>query len=262
MKIAVLGGNRFTGKLLVDKLVDKHDVTIFNRSGTGNKKAQIFKFDRDEDKISLEEFDCIVDMCLYNKKQFTKIKKHIPKETRYIFMSTGAVEYEKYYGEYAKQKRLVENTLSKTDLKYTIVRPSYIDGVGNHLQRISYLIEAIQEGYDIRIEGEGKNSVNIVWVEDVVNTLIKIINADKNVDGKTYNICSNKSIVINDLIEIVKEKLDIKEHKEIKNQMACCYPGIDFNMDNKSTSKDLKIKFSSTPFIVKLMIEDIKNEDT
>ena len=64
MKIAVLGGNRFTGKLLVDKLVDKHDVTIFNRSGTGNKKAQIFKFDRDEDKISLEEFDCIVDMCL------------------------------------------------------------------------------------------------------------------------------------------------------------------------------------------------------
>jgi len=262
MKIAILGGNRFTGKLLVEKLVDDHDVTLFNRSQTGNKHAKIFKFDRDSDKIDFSEFDCIVDMCLYTKKQFTKIKKTIPKDTRYIFMSTGAVNYEQVYGEYAKQKRLIENTLSKSDLKYTIVRPSYIDGVGNHLQRISYLVQAIKRGYDIRIIGEGTNSVNIVWVEDVVKIIIKIINSADNVDGRTYDVCANESIVINDLIEIVKKELNIKEHKVSKQMTACSFPGEDFEMDNKITSKELRVKFSSVKFITKLIVKDMKNENT
>tara|TARA_X000001382_G_scaffold66301_1_gene46047 strand:+ start:59 stop:847 length:789 start_codon:yes stop_codon:yes gene_type:complete len=262
MKIAVLGGNRFTGKLLVETLVDKHDVTLFNRSQTGNKKTQIFKFDRDSDKINFQEFDCIVDMCLYTKKQFTKIKKIIPKDTRYIFMSTGATEYKKYYGDYAKQKQMIENALSKTDLKYTIVRPSYIDGVNNHLQRIRYLVEAVKKGYDIRIEGDGTNSVNIVWVDDVVKVLNKIINAGDDVDGKTYDVCANKSIVVNDLIEIVKKELSIKEHKVSEQLMGCIFPSIDFEMSNKITSKELKIKFSSAPFIVKLIIEDMEDENT
>ena len=62
MKIAIIGGNRFTGKRLVDKLVDSHKVTLFNRSASGG--SDVVRFDRDTDNINLNSFDCVVDMCL------------------------------------------------------------------------------------------------------------------------------------------------------------------------------------------------------
>ena len=60
----------------------------------------------------------------------------------------------------------------------------------------------------------------------------------------------------------VKEKLSIKEHKVSEQLMGCIFPSIDFEMSNKITSKELKIKFSSAPFIVKLIIEDMEDENT
>ena len=54
MKIAIIGGNRFTGKRLVEKLVDSHKVTLFNRSASGG--SNVVKFDRDVDNINLNGF--------------------------------------------------------------------------------------------------------------------------------------------------------------------------------------------------------------
>ena len=71
MNIAVIGGNRFVGKKLVESLVDKkHNVTIFNRSKSGHKDVTKVRFDRNKDEIDLRNFDCVVDMCLYTLEQF------------------------------------------------------------------------------------------------------------------------------------------------------------------------------------------------
>ena len=75
MKIAIIGGNRFTGKRLVEKLVGLNEVILFNRSASGS--SNVVRFDRDTDNINLNSFDCIVDMCLYNLKQFKLINKTI-----------------------------------------------------------------------------------------------------------------------------------------------------------------------------------------
>ena len=77
MKILVIGGNRFVGKKLVEKLlIDSHDVTIFNRGGTGPNGAKIIECDRNSydqltERVNFSDFDCIVDMCLYQKTQIT-----------------------------------------------------------------------------------------------------------------------------------------------------------------------------------------------
>ena len=116
MKIAIIGGNRFTGKRLVEKLVDSHKVTLFNRSASGG--SNVVKFDRNVDNINLNGFDCVVDMCLYTLEQFKLIKKSIPAQVRYIFVSSGAVRYKDTFGSYAVEKESIEKELKNTDLNY------------------------------------------------------------------------------------------------------------------------------------------------
>ena len=98
MKILVIGGNRFVGKKLVERLItESHKVTVLNRSGTGPARAIKVKFDRnnklDIDSFNFQGFDCIVDMCLFKPEQFYLIKDSIPTHTNYIFVSSGAVDY-------------------------------------------------------------------------------------------------------------------------------------------------------------------------
>ena len=42
---------------------------------------------------SFDDYDCIIDMCLFKPEQFELIKDSIPTDTNYIFVSSGAVDY-------------------------------------------------------------------------------------------------------------------------------------------------------------------------
>ena len=264
MKIAVIGGNRFTGKKLVEKLIQNKDneVTLFNRTESGHEKAIKFKFDRDEDKVKLDKFDCVVDMCLYKLEQFKRIKKSIPKNIKYIFMSTGAVEHIKEFGLYAKQKKAIEKALSKTDLDYTIIRPSYIDGIDNHLIRIEYYIYFLTNDLEIEISGgKGDYPINLVDVDDVVKAMFKIITTDYEITkGKTYNICSSKSTTIDKLIDFIKKELKIEKHK-VRDSLAAPFPKYPLELDNKFTEKELEMKFGSWRGLVRKIIRKLKSED-
>ena len=125
MKILVIGGNRFVGKKLVIELIKNlHDVTVLNRSGTGPDGARKFVFDRNIkshiDSFKFDEFDCIVDMCLFKPEQFNLIKDSINDKINYIFVSSGAVDYidTNSFGDYAIEKMEVEKLLSKTNINY------------------------------------------------------------------------------------------------------------------------------------------------
>ena len=93
-KILILGGNRFVGKLLAEKLLNHHHVTLFNRKGTGPGNCKIIKGDRnnieDLKKLNFHEYDCIVDMCLYLPSQFKLMEPLLNKKVNYIFISSGA----------------------------------------------------------------------------------------------------------------------------------------------------------------------------
>ena len=94
-KVLILGGNRFVGKLLAKSLLSLNiEVTVFNRKGTGLEGCNIIKGDRknleDLKQIDFNSFDCIVDMCLYNPKQFKLIEPLLNKNINYVFISSGA----------------------------------------------------------------------------------------------------------------------------------------------------------------------------
>ena len=249
MKILVIGGNRFVGKKLVEKLlIDSHDVTIFNRGGTGPNGAKIIECDRNSydqltERVNFSDFDCIVDMCLFKLNQFDKIKRFIPKNTNYIFVSSGAVDYidTNSFGDYATDKMKVEEALSETKLNYKIIRPSYIVGIGNHRPRLGYYICQLRTNSFIKIDGDGNYPINLVFADDVVNCLYKLIKDDR-VTHETYNVCGDESVTINSLLELLKSELGVKEYKVLDSKDSL-FPNQSFEFDNTKIKEDYDIKF-------------------
>ena len=259
MKILIIGGNRFSGKQLSNELVLRgNEVDVFNRSGTGISNINIIQGDRnnksDLEKINFDKYDCIVDMCLYLSTQFNLIKDLIPTSVNYIFVSSVAVYYTEDFGEYGIEKKNIEELLKKTDINYKIVRPSYIVGRGTHRPRLGYLIDKLKNGEMIPFKKEEcSNKINLVFVQDVVKCLLTLVE-DVSEKHKAYNVCSDKSITMNEIIDFLKSELNVEEHYTIDDvagvaidstafQELAMIPNSDQEPDNLEIKKDYGISF-------------------
>ena len=223
--VLVFGGNRFVGKHLVEELLEQgYNVDMFNRSATGPDyvmdtcEGNIIQGDRNEPedlaKIDFTKYDCIVDMCLFFESQFDLIEDRIDKDTNYIFVSSGAAnsKYSEHYGDYGHDKKQVERRLQDSKLNYKIVRPSYIVGQGNHRPRLGYYMNKLIHREHIEIAGDGKNVVNVVFVQDVVNQLIRLATTQ----AKTY-----------EMVEVVGDNIEVIDlvHKVFKYVLDDAYQG-------------------------------------
>lgn len=225
MNILVFGGNRFTGKLLVEKLFFYgHKITVINRRGIAPVSCEIIKCDRNDTK-KLEsltkglKFDCVIDMCLFNidqAKVCVKIFKN--KIDKYIFISSVAV-YEKselfpkdeksnlglwpMFGSYGEGKIQVENYFeSIDDFPFINLRPTYIIGKGNHLNREGYYFDKILKNEKIDIEKDGQAILSFVFVEDVVDIIYKVM-INKVVLRESYNLCNDEFITIKEFVLLI-----------------------------------------------------------
>jgi len=251
--VLIIGDNRFVGKALSKVLLEKnYSVDVFNRSGTSiDSNINIIKGDRnnknDVDKIDFTKYDCIVDMCLFQPSQFQLIKNKISKGTNYIFVSSGVADgrYVKLFGDYGRDKLKIENMIKLSDINFDIIRPSYIVGVNNHRPRLGYFIDRLANNKVIEVAGDGKNLINIVFVEDVVEVLKKLVLRNKP-KMKTYNVSGDKSWSVMDLIFIIKEKFfqDIDEIKVSHDKLESLFCSFDFELDNTDIRTDLNISFT------------------
>ena len=198
-KVLIIGGNRFCGKLTTQKLFDSgYNVTVLNRSGTAPVECNIIKSDRD-DFTDFNHFEIVIDMCLYTLKQaevtFAALEKSAIKQ--YVFMSSVAVAVD-YFGEYGKQKALIEKLLVNSSLPYIVIRPTYIIGKNDHHKRLSYYADKIMNGKTVEVSGDGNSPLTFVFVEDVVEIICKII--ERCILYNTYNACSDEITSLNGLV--------------------------------------------------------------
>ena len=100
-----------------------------------------------------------------------------------------------HYGDYGKDKKRIEERLKESKLNYKIVRPSYIVGKGNHRPRLGHYMNKIIHREHIEVAGDGKNVVNVVFVEDVVNQLVRLATTQ----ARTYEMIE----VVGDNIEVI-----------------------------------------------------------
>ena len=266
MNILVFGGNRFTGKLLVEKLFyNGHKITVINRRGIAPVSCEIIKCDRNDTKkleslIQGLKFDCVIDMCLFNIDQAkASVKIFNNKIEKYIFISSVAV-YEKselfpkdekstlgswpMFGSYGQDKLLVENYFeSIKNFPFINLRPTYIIGNGNHLNREGYYFDKILKGEQIDIEKEGQAILSFVFVEDVAEIIYKIV-IKKVILRESYNLCNDEFITIKEFVIMISSILgkvpvfnNVSEMVSFKNEN--CY------FSNKKIKKDFNFEFKS-----------------
>lgn len=206
MKVLIIGGNRFVGKLIAQKLLKSYDVTIINRKGTGPEGCTILKGDRNNnsefiDKLKDIKFDVVIDMCLYNLEQCFLIDKLFTgKVSKYIFMSSIASKM-KGFGEYGTNKKMCEKYLKCLPIPCIILQPTYIIGKGDHTNRLKYYVNQILNNKEISIDGNGNKLINFIDAEDVCDIICKLVDPyNDHLKNMTYELSCNEYTSLSNLV--------------------------------------------------------------
>lgn len=236
MKILVMGGNQFLGKALTEKLLaQKYEVFVLNRGSRKNlTEATHIKVDRDnynelEEKLKNFKFDIIVDISAYTGlqvKNFYQIMKG--KFKQYILISSASIynntkEFpaseassigeNPIWGDYAKNKFLAEQEVLKMEEAYTILRPFYIYGIGNNLDREQYIFSRIENKFPVYLPDDGENIIQFGYIDDLVDSIIYSFN-NKKFHKEIFNISGDESISIESFVKlcakVMNKEVDIK----------------------------------------------------
>jgi len=113
--------------------------------------------------------------------------------------------------------------LAEDKLEYTIFRPSNVYGPRQDPQGeagvIAIFINNIINNITININGDGKQTRDYIYVEDVANGLVSALDNK----GGIYNICTSKETSVNNLVnylkEISKKEVEVDYKESIKGEI-------------------------------------------
>jgi len=237
MRVLVMGGSRFIGRHVCQKLLAHgHEVICFNRgkSMPGPCEGVIhIKGDRrteDIKKLSSIKPKYVIDLSAYHPDDVTDLITVIGRDLkRYVFCSTAAVYedsldnpiYEtdplkKYVptkrGEdfsihYATNKVGCELEVKKLakryGFEYVILRPAIVYGEFDYTERLAYWVRRVRSGV-VKIPGDGMNIVRMVYVEDLAEAFVNVL-TNKKAKNKVYNIADEGIFSLKEIIEILTE---------------------------------------------------------
>ena len=219
MKILVMGGTRFVGKSLVNKLVEQnHIIDIFTR---GNKPSpyginKSIRGDRnnihDISKLKDFNYDFIFDISGRELEQTKMLLNNISDSfRRYIYVSSAGVyknNCELPLSEDSpldddsrhKGKFETENWLLDNQIPFTSFRPTYIYGPGNYNKIENWFFERISIVKKVPIPNEGNLITQLGHVSDLTDAMIRSLSFECS-KNNIYNCSGSKGITIKGLIE-------------------------------------------------------------
>lgn len=242
MKILITGSSGFVGTHLVEKLSQNHQIIKYDlKDGQDVLDGKVLA-------QKLEEVDLVIHLAAFISAQESwekpidyirnnslgtlsvidcAIKSGVKKM---IFFSSAAVKA-KPLTPYAVSKINAEEIvkLYSGQIKTVIVRPENIYGLGqkaNYGYVIHNFIKAVRNGENIKIYGSGKQSRDFIHIEDVIQTIDKLININVE-SGTIISLGTGKETSILDLAGLVmrvmkkETQIDfIEERKEPQKSVA------------------------------------------
>ena len=235
MKILVMGGTRFVGKSLVEKLIlQNHNVDIFTRGNKPNAiGTNLIKGDRNDiegiSKLKNNRYDIIFDISGRELYQTKILIENIKNDfERYVYVSSAGVykdcqelplneedaidKKSRHIGKYETEKWLIDNKIP-----FTSFRPTYIYGPGNYNKIENWFFERIVNLKIIPIPSDGNLITQLGHVSDLTDVMIKCVKYDKT-KNNIYNCSGDKGVTIKGLIfkcaevcNIHKNKIKLKE---------------------------------------------------
>jgi len=218
MKITVIGGSYFFGRVFVMQTAKEHQVTVVNRGTYSMEEwgAASVVGDRRDKEVWIsckEDSDVVVDFCAYEPGDIRRVLENMPGKIRqYIFISTvdvykrgipgykdetAPLETRRFPGEAGSYiagkvalEREVREECEKRNIAFTVLRPAILYGPYNYAPRESeYIRMAVRSHALPRVKGLS-GQFQFLYVKDAAEAVIKCL-LNENAYGKSYNLCQD-----------------------------------------------------------------------
>ncbi len=247
MKLLVIGGTRFFGKLIVENLLSEgFDVSIFTRGNINpqfSRSVRYIKGNRRDypsfiSKVGKYEFDVVIDNIAYNGRDVrSAVQAFRGKISRYVLTSSTTVyrvmkytnpvreedarigsppEVEretKELHQYSLGKREAEEVLfritDENEFPLTIIRPPVVQGEGDPSLREYFWIQRVMDGGPVLIPDGGLYPFRHVYASDLAKTYVLALDNEKSVN-KAYNIAQREILTLKEYVQSICEVLGVE----------------------------------------------------
>ena len=224
MKVLVIGGTLFIGRLLVEELVKGgHDVAILHRKPKHDfgRRVENLMADRNDadsmaEALSGRRFEVVYDIAYDWERGTTAAQVEATVRAvgfrlqRYIFMSSVAAygdglnhkesdplapEYhaDPYCSNKATTERLLFRMQAQSGLPLVTFRPPFVYGPGNPFYREQFFWDRLRAGRPIIIPGDGHRLMQFVYLTDLVQAMVRSMEEPRAV-GEAFNIGDPKPV--------------------------------------------------------------------
>lgn len=232
MRVLVIGGTLFIGKLLVKKLLAAgHEITLLHRRAEQpfGRRVRSVRADRNDaaairSALSGLKFDAVYDIAYDWERgttgaQVEATARAVPGDlSRYVFMSSVAA-----YGDglnhseddplasdihpdpYVRNKATSERALFRMyhDSRFPVVtiRPPFVYGPGNPFYREAFFWDRLRLDRPIIVPGDGNRLMQFVYVNDLVEACFNALEKH-TAPGRGFNVGDEKPLT---QIEVIHE---------------------------------------------------------
>jgi 2'-hydroxyisoflavone reductase len=241
MKVLIIGGTGFIGKLLVSELLKAgHDVTLLHRNDHHpfGKKVGSLVADRNNiesvrNAVGRTKFHAVYDLAYDWERGTTAAQVDATalffdgKVNRYVFMSSvaaygdglnhhegDALAPDDHPGIYSRNKAMAERALfrlhQKTAFPVVTLRPPFVYGSGDPFYREAFFWDRFRAGRKIILPSEGHRLMQFVYVDDLVALAIKVLDS-RNASGHAFNAANPRALTQHEVVNELARAAGLKE---------------------------------------------------
>ncbi len=237
MRVLVIGGTRFIGRAIVERLLrGGHEVTLINRGVStdpfGTRVRRVVGDRRDPDivraGIRKRDHDVVVDVTGYTPADLRPCLELLPGHIgHYLFISSAAVYMirsgvappysEGHFAgalvpvadrlqslwQYAQEKRRCEELLfarwDSARFPVTTLRPPMVVGPHDYTRRSDAYLERLLSRGPVILPDGGLNSWGFLWVDDLAEVVATNL-ANVATFGEAYNVAQREAITVRELV--------------------------------------------------------------
>lgn len=236
-QVLVIGGTLFIGRALVELLLERGDEVVIMHRGTGTpfgKRTGEIRCDRNDvaavqSALRGTAFDLVFDN-VYDFERGTgadavsaaAVAAATGRLRRYVFTSTVAVfgeggsfgaggEFDEdsptvpsgfpnpYSAQKAESERVLFALHKSRGIKVTVVRPTFIYGPNNPVDREAFFWDRITVGRPIIVPDDGSRVMQFVHVQDVARGAMRAADEDKAI-GRAHHLANYPPITQRDFV--------------------------------------------------------------
>jgi predicted dehydrogenase/nucleoside-diphosphate-sugar epimerase len=193
---------------VIQQAIKESNAIVHLAAATSEKETDY----RESYKVNVTGSKNLIDLCM----------KHEVK--KFITLSSESTK-RKIQGNYAKTKSIVDDLVRKSNLEYTLLRPSIVYGPGSK-GLFGKMMDYIRTLPVIPIIGDGKQCIKPIHVDDVTESIISCLE-NKKTERKEYDLTGADKITFNNFIKEILYVRDI-EKKTVHVPFSIVYVAISF----------------------------------